>query len=107
MADVTRLNAAIATLTDQVAATETVEASASNLLLGFSSAIAKAVTDALAADNAADQGSIDAAMQAIADTTTRFQASAGALGTAVAANTPSAPPEPPPSPPVEPTARRK
>ncbi len=102
-ADVTRLNAAIATLTSQVAATETVEASASALILGFSSAIAKAVTDALTEDNAADQGSIDAAMQAIADTTTRFQQSAGALGDAVTAGTPAAPPAPP----VEPTARRK
>ncbi len=91
MAKFDDLNAAVTALTAQVASTETVEGSAIALINGFSAAIAKAVTDALTADNAADQGSIDAAMSAISATTARFAASGSALGNAVTANTPAAP----------------
>jgi len=91
MADFNTLNAAISALTAQVAETETVEASAVALINGFSAEVTKAVTDALTADNAADQGSIDAANQAIATVTARFAAAGSTLGAAVSANTPAAP----------------
>jgi len=80
------LNATITALTAEVARTEGTEDSAGKLISGFSAAVAKAVTDALAADDAADQGSIDAANQAIADVTARFVAADDKLGAAVAAN---------------------
>jgi hypothetical protein len=86
-----QLNAAIAALTTQVANTETVEASAVALFAGFSAQIQQAVAAALTTDDAADQGSIDAANQAISAVTARFQTSAAALGTAISANTPAAP----------------
>ena len=86
MADVQALNAAIAALTTQVAATEGTEDSAAALIAGFAAQVTKAVTDALTADNAADQTSIDAANAAIASVTTRFNASAEKLGAAVVAN---------------------
>ncbi len=87
-ADFTALNAAIAALTTQVAATEGTEESAGALIAGFSAQITKAVTDALTADDAADNGSIVAANQAIADVTARFKAADDKLGAAVAANSP-------------------
>lgn len=87
MADVTALNAAVAALTDQVAATETVEASAKAAFEGFGAQIQAAVSAALTADNAADQGSIDAANAAIAGVTARFVASAAALGAAIPSGT--------------------
>ncbi len=93
-ADTTALNAAITALTTQVAQTEGTEDSAVALIQGVSVAITKAVTDALAADNVADQGSIDAANAAIATVTARFTASAKKLGDAVAANNPTPPIEP-------------
>ena len=68
-ADTTALNAAVAALTTQVAKTEGTEASAKALITGFSVAITKAVTDALTADEAATQTSIDAANAAIATVT--------------------------------------
>lgn len=86
MSDFTNLNAAIATLTAQVEATEGTEKSAAALIAGFSTAITVAVTKALTDDEAADAGSIEAAQQAITDTTARFNASAAALGEAVTAN---------------------
>ena len=89
-ANVDALNAAIADLTAQVAATTTVEASATTLINGFAAAVTKAVTDALTADNAADQGTIDAATSAIANVKAGFNTSATALGAAVTANTPQA-----------------
>lgn len=85
-ADYSSLNQAVTQLTNQVGATEGVESSATALITGFSAQITKAVTDALTADNAADQGSIDAANAAIAAVTERFNASAAALGAAVTAN---------------------
>jgi rhamnogalacturonyl hydrolase YesR len=98
MVDVTALNTQIATLTDQVARTEGTEASAGALIAGFSAAIQKAVTDALVADDAADNGSVQAATQAITAVTGRFAAADDKLGAAVAAN--SGPPVP--APPVAP-----
>ena len=94
-ADLTGLNAAIAALTTQVADTETKEASAIALIGGFATQVSKAVTDALTADDAADNGSIQAANEAIEAVRARFAASGAALGEAVAANTPQTPPEPP------------
>ena len=94
--DVSKLQAQIDALAAQVAQTETLEGSAVALLNGFSTAVQKAVADALAADDAADQGSIAAAADAISATTARFTASGAALGAAVAANTPQAPPAPNP-----------
>ncbi len=82
--DTTALDAAIAALTTQVGATETVEGSATALIVGFAAQLSKAVTDALTADEAATATSIAAAQKAIADTTARFTASAGKLGDAVA-----------------------
>src|SRR4051812_5223709 len=86
MADTTALNQAVADLATEVTNTTGIEASATALINGFAAAVTKAVTDALTADNAADQGSIDAATAAIAAAKTAFNASAGSLGAAVAAN---------------------
>ena len=66
------------------------------LLNGEAEAIKTAVAAALAEDDAADQGSIKAATDAITAVQTQFQASAATLGAAVTANTPSAPPVPAP-----------
>ena len=87
--DFTALNNAITALTAQVTATEGVEDSAVALIAGFASAVTKAVSDALTADDAADQGSIAVANQAIADVAARFKASGDKLGAAVTANTPA------------------
>ena len=92
------LTAQIDALSAQAARTVGVEASAKQIITGFSTAITKAVSDALAADDAADQGSIDAAKAAIANVTTQFSASADDLGAAVAANPGPPPPPPPPLP---------
>ena len=89
--DFSNLQAAIDSLTSQVASTETVEASAAALITGFSQQIDAAVAAALAADDAADQGSITAAQGAIAEVTARFQASAANLGNAIPAGTTTTP----------------
>lgn len=89
-ADFAALDAAVSALTTQVQSTETVEASAVALINGFASAVTKAVSDALTADNAADAASISAATAAIEATRARFANSGDALGAAVVANTPSA-----------------
>lgn len=68
---------------------EGVEASVIAFIQGFSAQIQKAVADALAADAAANQGSVDAANAAIAAVTTRVTALAGNLGAAI--NTPPPP----------------
>ncbi len=86
MADTTALNQAVQDLAAEVTNTTGIEASATALINGFAAAVTKAVTDALTADNAADQGSIDAATKAIADAKAAFNASAGTLAAAVAAN---------------------
>lgn len=80
------LDAAIAALVSQATATEGVESSAAAVIAGFSVQVQNAVTAALTADNAADQGSIDAANAAIAAVTARFTASAGTLGAAISTN---------------------
>jgi len=84
--DLTKLNQTITTLTDQVARTEGTEESAGKLIAGFSEAVKKAVTDALNADAAANQGSVDAASSAIDQVTARFAAADDKLGAAIAAN---------------------
>lgn len=94
-ADFTVLNAAIANLTLQVAATEGVEASAVTLINGFSAAIQKAVADAVAADDAADTGTAAAVAQAITDTTARFAASQALLAAVATPPVPASPPVPP------------
>ena len=84
--DVTALQNSINSLTAQVTTTVGVEDSAEALIAGFAAQVTKAVADALAADAAANQGSIDAATAAIAQVTTQFKASSDKLGAAVAAN---------------------
>lgn len=88
------LQAQIDALTAQVTTTEGVEASAKaaivGLLSGQADAIAAAVTAALQADDAADQGSIDAAVAAIPPVTQRFMDSAANLAAAVPASSPAA-----------------
>lgn len=96
--DTTNITKAIADLTNQVAATEGTEASATALINGFAAQVTSAVTTALAADNAADQGTVDSVTAAINSVTTRFTASAAALGNAVAANNPNPVPPAPPTP---------
>lgn len=91
MADFAALQVQIDALTAQVADSETKEASAVALIEGFQAAVTKAVTNALTADNSADQTSIEAATSAISGVAERFKASAGKLGDAVAANTPATP----------------
>jgi hypothetical protein len=84
--DMTKLNATIATLTAQVQKTEGTEESAGALIAGFSQAIQQAVAAALTADDAADNGSIEAANAAISEVTARFAAADDKLGAAIAAN---------------------
>lgn len=91
MADFSSLNAEMSKLTDQVTASETVEASAVALINNQAALTKAAVAQALADNDAADQTSIDAANQAIDAVASRLTASAGTLGTAITANTPAAP----------------
>ena len=84
-------------LTALLAAVEkakTVQASAVALINNFAANTVAAVTAALQADDAADQGSIDAAVAAINDQAAQLTASSDALGAAVTANTSAAPPTP-------------
>ncbi len=90
MADLKKLQDAVDKLTAQVAATETVEASAKALILGQGEATKQAVLEALAADNASDEATAAAVSTAIDGVTARFAASANDLGTAIV--TPPAPP---------------
>lgn len=94
-ADFASLTAKITELTTQVESTESIEASAVALINGFAVQVTAAVAAALTADNAADQGSIDATNAAIEGVRARFAASGAALGAAVVANTPGAPPPDP------------
>ena len=84
--DFTALQSAIDALTAQATATVGTEDSAEVVINGFSAQVSKAVSDALAADDAADQGSIQAAQAAIAAVTKQFTDSSAKLGAAVAAN---------------------
>lgn len=85
------LNQAITNLQTEVDHTRTVEASAVALFNGFADRIKQAVTDALTVDAAANQGSIDAATNAVDQVTSQFNAAANDLGLAVTNNTPQAP----------------
>jgi len=91
-ANFTNLTAAIEEAVAQATASTTLEGSATALLKNVGAAQEAAVTAALQADDAADQGSIDVAVAAIKDTTAKYVASAGPLGEAIAANTPPPPP---------------
>lgn len=86
MPDLTALNKAISDAADQATRTEGTEASAGVIIAAIGAQIAKAVTDALTADAAANQGSIDAASLAIKTVIGRFSAADDALGAAIAAN---------------------
>lgn len=77
-------------LVAKVTAAKTVMASAKALIAGFSAKVTEAVTAALTADDAADQGSIDAANAAIAGATSELDAASADLAGALTANTPSA-----------------
>jgi hypothetical protein len=88
----TDLDAAVRDLETAVAENETVDESAITLISGFSDVVKTAVTEALQDDDAADEGSIQAAQAAIASATARMTASSAKLGAAVVANTPAAPP---------------
>jgi len=90
--DLSQLNQTITDLTAEVTRSETTEDSAGKLIAGFSAAVAKAVTDALTADNAANATSIKAANDAITAVTARFAAADDKLGAAIVANTPPPPP---------------
>ncbi len=82
--DFTTINQAVADLVTQVAATETTEAGATAAINKQAELTAKAVADALTADDAADQGSITAATTAINAVRDRLLASAKPLGDAIA-----------------------
>lgn len=86
MADLSKLQQFIDNLAAQATKTEGTEESAGAVIAGFSDAIKQAVTDALTADNAADDASIAAAAKAIDDVTARFAAADDKLGAAIAAN---------------------
>lgn len=81
----------LSALTQAVTDTETVDASVIALLQGFAAATQKAVADAIAADDVANQGTADAAKAAIDAVTARFVAANTTLSAAITANTPSAP----------------
>lgn len=102
MADTSVLNTKISALQTQLAATQAGEQSAIAFAQGQAALIKQAVTDALTADNAADQGSIDAASAAIDGVTNGLASSGADLATAIAA--PGTNPAPPPvTGPVDPT----
>lgn len=86
-------NIDLSALTAAVEQAKTIEDSAVQLINGFAQRVADAVTAALAADDAADQGSIDAAVAAINEQASALTASSSTLADAVAANTPAAPSE--------------
>lgn len=73
-------------------------AGAIGLIQSIGPLITAAVTEALSADDAADQGSVDAAVAAIQTTindhTSALQASSDQLEAAITANTPPAAPNP-------------
>jgi len=91
-ADYTALNAAVEAAAAQAEKTRGTEASAAVIIAAIQVQVTKAVTDALKADDAADQGSVDAATAAIASTVKAFADSDDVLGAAIAANNPTPPP---------------
>lgn len=92
MANIAILQARIEALSTQLAQTETVVDSAAALITGFAEQVKTAVTDALTADNAADDASITAASEAIDGVVAGFNAAREKLAAAVLAGTPSQPP---------------
>lgn len=91
-ANFTNLQAEIAAMLTAVTDTETVGDAAIAIINNTAAAIQAAVVAALTADDAADQGSIDAAVTAIGESRARLVAEKDKLGAAVTANTPAAPP---------------
>ena len=91
--DFTALQGAINALTVQATQTVGTEDSAEVVINGFSAQVSTAVAAALADDDAADQGSIQAAQAAIATVTRQFTDSSAKLGAAISANpgTPGSP----------------
>jgi len=83
-------NLDLSQVTAAIERAKTVQASATALINGFAAQAAAAVTAALTADDAADQGSIDAAVAAINQTAADLNASSDQLGAAITANTPAA-----------------
>lgn len=90
-ADFSGLQQVIADLTAQAAQNTSLEGSATQIITGIAAAMTDAVTKALTADAAANQGSIDVAKTAISGVKDQFVGSAAPLAAAIAANTPSAP----------------
>ena len=86
MADVSGLNQAVTDLVGQVTSSVGVENSATTLINGFEAIAAQKIADALKADNAADQGSIDAAVAALAEAKQAMLNSSGPLAAAITAN---------------------
>lgn len=92
--DFSSLTASIVDLQSKVTAATTTDAGATAFINGSAAQMKKAVTDALTADDAADQGSIQVATAAIDAVAQAQLASSKALGDAIVANTPAAPPAP-------------
>lgn len=92
-------------LLNQVTATEGVDASAVKLIQGFAAAVKTAVAAAIAADAAANDATNATVQSAIDGVTSRFTASAAAVGDAITAN-PLPGDVPPPPPPPSPAAAR-
>lgn len=86
MVNTTELQKAIDTAAAQATKTEGTEESAGVIIAAIGAQIQKAVADALTADDAADQGSVDAATAAINQVIARFAAADDKLGAAIAAN---------------------
>lgn len=86
MADFQNLQDAVTDLLAQVDATKGVQQSAVTLINGFAELVTAKVTEALTADNAADDKSIAAATAAIAGAKAEMLTSTTSLGDAVAAN---------------------
>jgi hypothetical protein len=80
------LDAAVAELLAQVQQTKGVQESAVTLINGFATLVEDKVRQALEDDDAADAGSIEAAVAAINTAKSDMLASTTALGDAVAAN---------------------
>ncbi len=78
-------------LTAAVTKVKGVNASVKEFLAQIETRVQKAVADALAADDAADQGSVDAANAAISSVVADLSAEADSLGAAIVA------PAPPPT----------
>jgi hypothetical protein len=84
--DTTKLDNSIAQLAQQADKTVGNEASAGVVISGIKDLVKKAVADALDADKAANQASIDAASSAIDGVFARLSAADDQLGAAIASN---------------------